>query len=74
MVLFFSGSKYTCNECKKSYKHQQSLCRHKAHECGKEPKFRCKIIGCNLRSKHKSNLKQHLLTHGIPPSELHRFL
>lgn len=73
--LSFLGSKYTCNQCKKSYKHIQSLCRHKRYDCGKEPQFPCKIIGCNYKTKHKPNLKQHLVgTHGIPKTELHRFL
>lgn len=71
----FSGSTYACNQCEKSYKHKQSLSRHKRHECGKGAQFQCKIIGCNFKTKHKPNLKYHsLIIHGIPPSELHRFL
>ncbi|KAJ8924922.1 hypothetical protein NQ315_001079, partial [Exocentrus adspersus] len=52
--------KHTCFSCKRSYRHHQSLQRHKKYECGKKPSFKCNQEGCLFEAKLKSNLTQHL--------------
>lgn len=49
---------HACNNCPKSYRQKRNLIRHQRYECGKEPKFICPY--CQLRSKHKSNLLNHI--------------
>nr|CAH7753013.1 unnamed protein product [Callosobruchus chinensis] len=50
-------SKFTCDTCGKSYKHQGSFSRHKKYECQKAPTFGCDY--CDYISKRRSDLKKH---------------
>lgn len=74
MSLSFSGGNF-CDKCNKGYRHIQSLSRHKRLECGKDPQFKCTITGCKFTSKHKPNLKQHMVCrHSIYPDKLNLYL
>lgn len=52
--------RHTCSRCGRKYIHYWSLMNHKNYECGKEPKFKCPLAGCDYRCKLKGNLKTHL--------------
>lgn len=59
---------YTCDVCKRTYKVQTSLRRHKKYECQKVPQFKCDF--CPYAAKQKSVLTTHiLLRHNMPLSK-----
>lgn len=65
---------YKCDRCGRDYKHKTSLSKHKSFECGKEPRFSCKYVGCIFKTKFKASLKGHLRKHDIPEDEMYLYL
>ena len=54
------AQKYICT-CGRQYKAMKYLKQHKRWECGIEPNFACLL--CPFKTKRKSTLKRHTLTH-----------
>ncbi|XP_076754014.1 uncharacterized protein LOC143425135 isoform X28 [Xylocopa sonorina] len=54
----FTGTRFFCEACGKSYKWKESLFKHKRVECGKLPQFTCEV--CGYRFMHKHHLLKHL--------------
>ncbi|KAG8259365.1 hypothetical protein J6590_014833 [Homalodisca vitripennis] len=57
------GSKkgqFQCPDCGSSYKHKFNLTRHRAYECGVQPRFQCPF--CPHKTKRKENLQIHVLS------------
>lgn len=57
-VYFFSGDRFKCHNCGKSYKLKGCLRRHLQLECGKPPQFKCSL--CHYRSKRRHDILKHL--------------
>nr|CAI5865337.1 unnamed protein product [Callosobruchus analis] len=60
MSLLLS-TRYTCDQCGRSYKHKTNLCNHKREECGKPPSYFCPV--CRKGFKKKQHLQRHLVVH-----------
>lgn len=61
-----SSKPFPCWKCGRTYQNKGSLKRHLHDECGKEPKYICKI--CVKGFKQKANYKRHVTTiHQHPP-------
>ncbi|XP_018324955.1 zinc finger E-box-binding homeobox protein zag-1-like, partial [Agrilus planipennis] len=58
LTTFLLGSRFSCNNCRASYKRKYHLKAHLKYECGKEPQFKC--YRCGKRFKRKGNLNQHV--------------
>ncbi|XP_046994467.1 zinc finger protein 64-like [Schistocerca americana] len=50
---------FVCSTCGRQYSRKDSLQRHVKYECGVEPQFYCPY--CPERSRHKSNLRRHII-------------
>lgn len=62
-----SDSRFSCDQCLRSYKHAASLYNHVKYECGKAPVFSCDF--CPYRAKRKHCLKDHLRgVHHLDPN------
>lgn len=48
---------FQCGNCKKNYKHYQSLQGHRKYDCGKNPTFFCHL--CDYTAKRKHHLQSH---------------
>ncbi|XP_024937205.1 longitudinals lacking protein-like [Cephus cinctus] len=60
-----SQPQYTCTNCGKKYKWQDSLKRHQRVECGnKEKKFSCHF--CDRKFKYRYELRNHNFAHHRP--------
>lgn len=61
-----SSKPFPCWKCGRTYQNKGSLKRHLHDECGKEPKYICRI--CVKGFKQKANYKRHVTTiHQHPP-------
>lgn len=66
-------NKFQCGKCQKIYNLKKTLKRHLIYECGQEPRFPCPY--CNVRSKHKSNLLNHIRAiHRVSANEALKFI
>lgn len=54
---------YKCPNCSRFYKRESCLKRHIRVECGKAPKYQCRI--CFSWFKYKHNLTAHALIHNM---------
>lgn len=52
------GSGFVCGECGRTYKLKSSLRNHQKWECGKEPRFKCKL--CDYKAKQKMHMLRHM--------------
>lgn len=52
------NERYTCSQCRKSYKRRNTLTRHLKLECGQEPGYVCNL--CPYVTKRKYSLDIHL--------------
>ncbi|XP_014250606.1 zinc finger protein 333-like [Cimex lectularius] len=50
--------RFSCDNCKKTYRYYSGLWSHKKYECGKDPQFVCPH--CPYKAKLKRNLKTHV--------------
>lgn len=67
-MSLFTGVRYNCKKCTKSYKYATSLYNHVRYECGKDPGFFCNF--CDYRAKRKHCLKDHIRgVHRLDPSD-----
>lgn len=54
--------RFSCDECRQFYQHNNSLGRHKKYECGKLPQFHCQFCPAKYKQKfdlHKHNMLKH---------------
>lgn len=68
IVNYFSGYRYGCYKCGKSYKHQPTLSRHFKYECDGVRKFVCPICGKSYLQKYDA--KKHIVRQH--PSDIQR--
>lgn len=54
------GDLYICDRCNRSYKHFNSIKRHKTYECDKQPSFCCPVLDCNYKAKINCRMLQHV--------------
>lgn len=57
ILVIYNETRYKCNICEKSYKHQHHLRRHQ-HGCGREKELCCPY--CPYRTYRLDNLKGHV--------------
>ncbi|KAH1002473.1 hypothetical protein HUJ04_008558 [Dendroctonus ponderosae] len=58
LLAVFSGNKFRCIKCGKSYKRKTNLNSHLRYECGVEPQFKCNQ--CGKAFHQKSNFRTHV--------------
>lgn len=60
----YSGVRYGCSRCKKTYMQKKTLGRHLRFDCGQTPSFTCQL--CAKKFKHGYILLKHMRhTHEI---------
>lgn len=64
IVVGISEKRHKCQACGKSYRYKEGLYNHQKFECGKDPQFQCPH--CPHRTKHKGNLKSHIISRHKP--------
>ena len=61
--------RFKCDSCDYRARYKQCLTIHKIRVHTGEWKFKCHVLGCNLRTNYPEALKKHLLTHEKDPDK-----
>ncbi|XP_014299622.2 zinc finger protein 468 isoform X1 [Microplitis demolitor] len=64
-------SSYKCPNCNRVYRRASCLRRHMRMECGKHPRYQCRI--CNGKFTYKHNLTAHMKLHVEEPKHTYEF-